>query len=382
MPSRASRLLTRFRRFLNPARSGAVGGRGTVDPQRLEPRIALCGAGAVSADLYAHVHDALPATIQPLRHERRSVDSGGTRRRAAGERRPPSMVGENLTTPTSCAEEDNVNVPLSLPRRSKRFSFTIEARHPAYEIGYGNREPDFSSCPPATSAASAPQETIKLYDDHVSTAVLAVRDPNFHTPGMRVTVPGNAANDVHFIRLVRKVADADSWPEVLVLYSDGNLRLKPQAPVSGGDQEHGGDPAFGSSVIVGPTLRSTRPVAQVRSVSYDALRHTFRVTYAAGGFADLRIQQVDRFATRVRVMARFATSPDTPFATLRSMFVAEGNSDVDQVVWVDDSGVGHAEGIMGFGSSPASEFLFRRATRSRHNTSAPDIWVGQVRIRR
>jgi hypothetical protein len=315
---------------------------------------------------------------------------GGDRLHAAARRRTPkatqeaknSILAQNLTTPTSCAEEDNVNVPLSVTGPSVKVVFTIEARHPRYEIGQGNHDADFSNCPPSAGGVMTPQETVPLYDDHVSTALVGVRDPNFHHAGMRVRVGGTTVDDIHFIRLIRRIDNTDSWPEVLVLYSDGNLRLKPQAPLSGGDELLGGDPVFGSSVVVGPAPRSARPVADVQGVTYNAADGSLLVRYVGGGTAKLRLGRVDRTVTRVQVVGRYHSSPDLPFATVRSMFVAEGNCDVDDVVWTETSGATRDDAIAAFGSGRGSDFLFRRAARSRHNTSAPDLWIGHLRSRR
>jgi hypothetical protein len=271
-----------------------------------------------------------------------------------------------------------VNVPLSLEAPATKFAYTIEARHPGYEIGHDSRDADFTHCPPATSAGGGAQQIIPLYDDHVSTAVVAVRDPNFHQPGMRVRAYGASVADVHFIRVIRRIAGTDSWPEVLVLYSDGNLRLKPQAPPTGGDPAFGGDPVFGSSVIVGPASVGERPVAGIASVNYVPSKQSLHVNYAAGGKSILRLVQADRSVTRVRVVARYATSRERPFATLRSMFVAEGNADVDAVAWTNTAGAACADTITGLKAGQGTEFQFGRLIHSQHNTSAPDIWIGAL----
>jgi hypothetical protein len=339
----------------------------------LEVRMALCGTTATldsaTLDHVAQAQqavDATPAEVGP-KH-------AGRRRGATAA--PPVMVAANLTMPTACAEEDNVNVPLFLPAPATRFKFTVEARHPGYPVTVDHRDADFSNCPPAVSAGGGAQQTISVYDDHVSTAIVAVRDPNFHEPGMRVRAGATTVDDVHFIRVIRRVAGTDSWPEVMVLYSDGNLRLKPQAPPAGGDPASGADPVFGSSVIVGPAPVGERPVAGINSVAFNRSTQSFNVRYAAGGKATLHLVEADRGVTRVRVTARYSASAQTPFATLRSMFVSDGNDDVDTVTWTDARGAGRSSAIGTFEYGQGAQFLFGRTTTSRHNTSAPDILVG------
>ena len=330
--------------------------------EALEPRIALCGG-------FPHA----PGAPEPWAEPRAAAVVEA--RAGNGRVLPPApvMTATNLTTPTMCAEEDNVNVPLRLAAGVRKFSFSIEAHHPGYEIGQDSRDADFSNCPPPPPAAvpGAPQETVTIYDDHVSTAIIGVRDPNFHRPGMLVSAGGAPVGGIHFIRLIRRIAGADSWPEVLVLYSDGNLRLKPQAPASGGDPAFGGDPVFGSSVVVGPAGQSERPVADIRSVRFTPADQTLHVRYAArGSKAALRLVRVDRFVTRVRVIARYPAGPAVPFATLRSMFVSDGTDDVDSVAWADEGGAVRQQNLGTFRTATGSAFAFLRALRSRHNTSA------------
>jgi hypothetical protein len=57
-----------------------------------------------------------------------------------------------------------------------------------------------------------------------------------------------------------------------------------------------------------------------------------------------------------------------PMAMLRSMFVAEGNADVDRVA--DDTGVVR---IPDFDETSGRSLFFFRGVRSMHNTSAPDL---------
>ena len=348
----------------------------------LEARTALCSVGAApvaEAALAAPAPVEVPAVVVEPAPPAADVRPAARKRRGAGRPGPVQVLAENLTTPTLCAEVDNVNVPLSVDRPLSGLTFTVEAHHPAYPVAEDHRAADFGNCPAVlTAGGGGPQQVFHVYDDHVATALEAVSDPNFHEPGMRVRVGAASVNDVHFVRLIRRIGATDSWPEVLVLYSDGNLRLKPQAPPEGGDPAYGGDPVFGSSLIVGPAPRGERPVAQIRSVSYVPSKGAFRLKYEAGGAATLRLLRADREGTRVQVVARYPTSPQVPFATLRSMFVREGNADVDTVQWQDPSGAVRGTDVATFGSARGTAFGFGRSMTSLHNTSAPDVWVGDL----
>ena len=68
-----------------------------------------------------------------------------------------------------------------------------------------------------------------------------------------------------------------------------------------------------------------------------------------------------------------------PFATFRSMFVENGNADVDHVRWTDPEGTQHEASAMEFPGGEGTMWLFERTTRSRHNTSAPDIRIQLLR---
>lgn len=98
------------------------------------------------------------------------------------------------------------------------------------------------------------------------------------------------------------------------------------------------------------------------------------VVYKAGGSATLSLQEVHRVMARVLVTVNYPTNT-LPFATFRGMFVADGNADVDHVRWKDASGGVHDDAIMTFPGAEGTECFFYRRTRSRHNTSAPDICI-------
>jgi hypothetical protein len=83
----------------------------------------------------------------------------------------------------------------------------------------------------------------------------AVRDSSWWQPhGMAASVDdGLPATDIHYVRVYRKIPETSEWPQFLVLYIDGNLRLIPHP------QEGMARVCFGSSVIVGPAAMSARP---------------------------------------------------------------------------------------------------------------------------
>lgn len=163
----------------------------------------------------------------------------------------------NQSIETQCAEEDNVNIPFL----GNVTSFVVEATHPTYEVEIDNCKPDFRNCPPAGTTYPFTPGVFKLFDDG-ETVVEAVREASWWRPnGMAVSVDdGTPVTDIHYVRVYRKIAGANEWPQFFVLYMDGNLRLIPHPPV--------GIPSvcFGSSVIIGPTPIASRPIAEITSV--------------------------------------------------------------------------------------------------------------------
>lgn len=131
---------------------------------------------------------------------------------------------------------------------------------------------------------------------------------------------------------------------------------------------------FGSSVIVGPAPVASRPIAEVASAEYISSLKVVKVTYRRGGSATFNLGRVNHTRTRVVVTASYPTG-SAPFATFRSMFVAEGNTDVDHVRWRDSSAVLRTKRIPAFSGGKSSDWFFFRSIRSRHNTSAPDIRI-------
>jgi len=282
----------------------------------------------------------------------------------------PKAMGSNRSTPTLCAEQDNVNIPLTGAVKS----FTIEATHPTYAVGNDNCAPDFANCPddPGPTYSFTPQ-VYKLLDDG-ETVVEAVREATWWRPtGMTAQVDdGRRVFTIHYLRVYRKIAGAAEWPQVLVLYMDGNLRLIPQPPVGRASV------CFGSSVVVGPAAIAERPIAAIRSVRYRSSLRTLEVAYREGGAATLRLGTIDRQRALVTVKVNYPTDAK-PFATFRSMYVKDGNADVDHVQWRDVAGKLRDSKVLRFPGGESSAWFFHRATRSQHNTSAPDIRIALVR---
>ena len=274
----------------------------------------------------------------------------------------------NNSTKTQCAEEDNINIPFfgNIP------SFVVEASHPTYEVDTYECKPNFTNCPPPTGPNySFTPKVSELFNDG-ETIVEAVRCETWWRPnGMTASVVNKSMNDTHYIRIYRKVADANEWPQFFVLYMDGNLRLIPQPP------EEAHSVCFGSSVIIGPTVNtspSSRPIAEITSVEYFSESEVVKVVYKEGGSAIISLKEMNRKKACVQINVNYSIDK-LPFACFRSMFVTDGNADVDHVMWKDALGNYHDDAIMAFHGGNGTEWFFYRSTKSCHNPSAPDIHI-------
>lgn len=154
----------------------------------------------------------------------------------------------------------------------------------------------------------------------------------------------------------------------LPLLQDGNARLV-HLPRPGLDWV-----PFGSSVIIGPCdPKVKRPASPIAHVHLDPVTLTLFVTFTDGSGSTLRLRVLEDRTELWVTNTRQATSPSggrQAFATLRSMWVADGNADCDSV---------QVEGqlpVAVLGDWPpmaARSVSFFRRCESRHLTLAPDI---------
>lgn len=278
---------------------------------------------------------------------------------------PVLLTATNKSYSSEYAEGDNVNVPIT----GTATSFLIEATHPPYNTDGGNSDPDFGG----GSSDGDPvyyfnPGTFKLQDNG-TTVLDAVREKKWWRPtGMDVSLNGGTPKtNIHYLRLYRKITGVASWPQFLVLYQDGNLRLKPH-------RRGTEDNCFGSSVVIGPAAIAKRPTAEIASADYVSATDTLKIIYKDGSAATLSVTGLDRSHATVKVS--FNRASDLPLLTFRSMFVKLGNSDNDSIKWKDTAGLVHNDLILDFKSGKSVDWLFHRRQRSIHNTAAPDIRIG------
>jgi hypothetical protein len=277
-----------------------------------------------------------------------------------------AVAVENASTPTLCAETDNVYLKFS---SAAVRQFTIEAVHPAYAgtIVADRTAPDFRNCDMSTDPVHrAEPRRVTIYETGdmqlVGHTFLSFWRPNT----VPVRVGPRVETGLHLLQLFTKFKERTE--EVLVLYpADGYWRARPLPP------EHLSYSAYGSSFLIGPIETAGRPFVDIRDIAFDPATRSFQLAFARGGAARLRLDTVDR--EHITLDVKFdRTIEARPFAALRSMFVTETNADAAQVAWrVPDGKAYEVAPIMSFGRADALELWAGRRLPSRHNTSAPDM---------
>jgi hypothetical protein len=273
----------------------------------------------------------------------------------------------NASEPVLCAERDNVTLNFTSPEVRR---FRVQATHPAYigALTQDRHAPDFTACQDLsreTTEIRAPRQ-VTFYED-VETWLTGTTFTNFWRPhDIPFRVGDRVERGLHVVQLwVRRDERAE---EVLVIYpGDGYWRIRPLPPV------HMRWSAYGSSFLIGPVESDRRPVVAIKEISFDPKTMSFRLGFARGGTATLKIDKLDRDQIALDVTFDQPVA-GKPFAALRSMYVTEFNADVARIALREPDAKGwREEPIMSFGRAKATDVWAGRLVPSRHNTSAPDL---------
>ncbi len=272
----------------------------------------------------------------------------------------------NASEPTLCAEKDNVYLKL---QSGEARSFRIEAVHPAYmgTIVVDRWAPDFTNCDMSGDPEfKFEKRRLTIYETE-EWQLVGLTFPSFWRQNqVPVRVGNRVERGFHLLQLWTRYEDRAE--EVLVLYpADGYWRARPLPPRNLKFN------AYGSSFLIGPIEVEGRPFVDIRDVAFEPDTKTFRLNFARGGSATLKLDKLDeeRIVLDVNLGAPIAAT--RPFAALRSMFVSEGNSDVAHVATRPKGGqLWTQTPVMSFTRASAAELWTGRLAPSRHNTSAPD----------
>ena len=265
---------------------------------------------------------------------------------------------------TSCAENDNISVYFTGMVKAH-----IEARHPEYKVDHYDCPPNFENCN-MSSENDYPSEPMnrKLYDNGISVVTAHSQATWWKPQGMKITVEGGrSVENAHYVALSRKVSGQNSWPQFLVLYSDGHLRLIPHPPAGTNSV------CFGSSFIVGPMQESDRPFAAIESILVKPRSGIIDITYVDQTTSTITVEELDR--RHVKVTIEFAEVYRNPSLAFISMFVENGNADVDHIEWEGSNGQSVELPILDFHEGVGNQWSFHRRHESVHNESAPGFLV-------
>jgi hypothetical protein len=280
----------------------------------------------------------------------------------------------NASEPVLCAEKDNVTINLTSPEVRR---FRIQATHPAYigALTADRHVPDFTACQDLSRETTEvrPPRQVTFYED-VETWLTGTTFTNFWRPhDVPFRVGDRVERGLHVVQLwVRRDERAE---EVLVIYpGDGYWRIRPLPPA------HMRWSAYGSSFLIGPVETEGRPLVAIKEITFDPKAMSFRLAFARGGAATLKVEKLDRDQLALDVTFDQPVA-GKPFAALRSMYVTEFNADVARIALREPDAKGwREEPIMSFGRARATDLWAGRLVPSRHNTSAPDMIFSRFQV--
>jgi hypothetical protein len=268
----------------------------------------------------------------------------------------------NNSSTTICPEEDNINMPLYYKNIT---AYRIIATHPAYLLTEMiDKGKNCTNCPNYVNFTTKAQ---KIYDDKDVIIETVVETPWWRQGhGMNVSIKGAESNlNVTYLRIY-KLIDNTYWdyPQIFVLYEDGNARIIPQPPINMKNV------TFGSSVILGATEKQKRHFVDIDSVDIDPINLTMEILYKDKTMSHVGLK-VDRSHNTVEVSNITYDTTNHPFARFRSMWVKDGNADIDHIRTQD--------GIYPIMVTPTklngTWWKFSKEFPSIHNTYCPDIKI-------
>lgn len=270
---------------------------------------------------------------------------------------------QNNSSITTCAEDDNVNIPLFSPGVNL---FQVIATHPAYcPCVDADCSPDSSGCGKERKTDTCRE----LYNDHSNNILTGCTVPDWWRGSQTMTVEmGGNAVPVHYIVWQQRINGSAASPGFFVLYQDGSMRLKPQPPFGVADV------CYGSSVIIGPATPTTRPYVDIKNIHINAGLAGLVVTYRNGETATITLA-VNRLQAVVYVAVGYQADETMPFATFRSMWLSDDNCDAARVEYRTGASTGDYNIINGWSLLEGPGWSFYRDSQSSHNKSSPDIAI-------
>lgn len=285
---------------------------------------------------------------------------------------PVTVAVTNKSRPTTCAEEDNVNYLFSADHSMR--SFKVATTLPPYmtTVVQDYTAPDFTNCPdtppPAPVKVYTPPPIILYQDDQIM--LRGIIDPRFWRPHKAIIKVDQV--EWPFLDLVQLFKKTPTgFIEILMFYpQDGYWRLKSLPP------SRLPEVSYGSSFLLGRIQNfDTRPFVDYKRVTFDWKTPGFEIELAQGGKAKVSLTGLaDEGAAELTVNFDPPLPKGTPFASLRSMYVAPHNHDTQQVTTRSaPDAEPQITPVMNYTTGQVNDIVFGRTELSRHNVSAPDV---------
>ena len=189
------------------------------------------------------------------------------------------------------------------------------------------------------------------------------------TMTVRILDTGETFLDADYFRIYSRIPwTKHNFAQVFVIYQDGNIRILPYPT-----HEFDWIP-FGSSVLIGQTDTSVhRPFASIKRIDMLMKYLKLWIYFEDGGSVTLQIfPNINQTVVRISDFNFSKSRFSHPLLNFRSMWVGNGNADVDHVI-VDDRDEKHI--LSNWHMLEGSSFEFYRKCISKHNTQSPDIIV-------
>lgn len=216
-----------------------------------------------------------------------------------------------------------------------------------------------------------PQKEEKSFDYHDNgDFVIQGVDVDFwwqYNKNMTVKIGDKMYYNADYVRFYQKIPwTNDKYGQTMVIYQDGMVRLLPITP-PGVDWI-----PFGSSILLGESNPTRpRPSANIKLIDIDVKKMSMKIVYENGNMATVHLRS--SFTETILTVSdvTYKNRSKFPFLTFMSMWVADGNSDVDHVSVNGNMAHRINDWQKLFGTS----VVFYRKCLSKHNTLSPDIRV-------
>jgi hypothetical protein len=234
---------------------------------------------------------------------------------------PESGSIQNDSDMILCADEVNINIPLYYPNLTAyrvivTHPTSLPANVPDTEINPDNRR--FGN--------GSGNETVQnIYNDGIVLIETVKVNPWWRgEKAMNVSVyGGSSASNVTYFRIYKLINETHwDYPQVFVLYEDGDSRIIPQPPLGLRNV------TFGPNVNLGDTGKLECSFADIDRVEIDPINLVMDITYEDKTTSHVELM-VDRNQSIVKVSNINYDTYNHPFTIFRSMSAKDKKAETD-----------------------------------------------------